>query len=175
MKLILAIALITCLVLTGCVEPTTETNPAKFTEIVDQWRSSGLVDHFPSSIPADAREVQFSAFPGFLQGGAWIQLRYEAKPEDVQRIFAEATTAARQYHDGGGIFTLVNSRPDGLASAGFHTSTSHDNEFPTDYRVFIYDAEPYKRNSGFDWNHGKSKGVAVSTTRNVVVFWAENW
>ena len=93
----------------------------------------------------------------------------------VTNIFERATEQAKQHHDGGDATTLINQRKDGLFSASFHTSDSNQPAFPADYRVFIFDAKPYKTGSAFDWNHGTSKGVAVSLQRKEVVYWAENW
>jgi hypothetical protein len=48
--------------------------------------------------------------------------------------------------------------------------------------AFIFDAVPYKEtnsqpwpHTGPDWDHGTSRGVAISTNRNEVVYWAESW
>jgi hypothetical protein len=39
--------------------------------------------------------------------------------------------------------------------------------------VFVLNAADH--DGGFAWNHGESAGVAVSTQRHVVVYWAEAW
>ncbi len=143
---------------------------ARYSSVLADWKASGLVNHFPGTVPTTATNVRFSSFPGFLQGGAHIQLRMSLPAAEVKKLYEEATKDAKQHHDGGDSVTLVNSRDDGLASTRPHTLASGTDEFPEDYRIFILDAE-----STSDWNHGKSKGVVVSIQRNEVIYFAENW
>jgi hypothetical protein len=145
----------------------------QYHEVLADWKASGLVDHFPGSLPASARNVKFSAFPGFLQGGGHVQLRMELPEEEVKSLFDHATKTARQHHDGGNSLTLVNERDDGLWSTYPYTLAKGTYEFPSDYTIFIFDAEDH--GNGYDWNHGESKGVVVSLQRNEVLYYAENW
>ncbi|MFP4380547.1 MAG: hypothetical protein ACLFUS_08600 [Candidatus Sumerlaeia bacterium] len=151
------------------------TDPKKYEKVLEEKWSPGdnLVDHFPRPIPPEARNTKFSYLPGFLQGGTHIQLRIELPKSRIREIYQEASENAKQSHIGGDAFSLVNSGTDGLASTHFYTSESH--EFPDDYRIFIYDAKPYKQEGEHIWNHGYSKGVAVSKERNEVIYWAESW
>jgi hypothetical protein len=155
------------------LEPTVAVE--KYGQILTDWKATGLVDHFPDSIPLQARNVHFSSFPGFLQGGAHVQLRIELPASEVKKLYDQATNLAKQYHDGGNSTTLINERADGLYSTIPHTLVSGKYVFSEDYRVFIYDANPYQKGSGHDWNHGKSKGVVISLQRNEVIYYAENW
>ena len=147
----------------------------KYEEVLATWKTSGLIDHFPSSVPANAHNVKFSSFPGFLQGGGHVQLRMELPAAEVKALYDHATKSAKQYQDGGNSVTLVNERDDGLWSTHPHTLTEGSYEFPSDYRIFIFDAEPYETESGHDWNHGKSKGMVISLQRNEVLYYAEDW
>ncbi len=147
----------------------------EYEHVLSEWKQTGLINHFPQKIPEHSNIVKFSSFPGFLQGGGWVQLRLELHSNEIEQAYAGAMKRSRQYHDGGGLYTMVNRQKDGLASSNFHTSGTNDREFPKDYRVFIFEAKPYKTGSAFDWNHGKSMGIAVSKNRNEVVYWAENW
>ena len=38
---------------------------SKYEEVLADWKASGLIDHFPSSVPANARNVKFSSCPAF--------------------------------------------------------------------------------------------------------------
>jgi len=49
----------------------------KYEEVVTEWETLELVDHFPRPIPSNAKNLSFSSFPGFLQGGAHIYLGME--------------------------------------------------------------------------------------------------
>jgi hypothetical protein len=44
-----------------------------------------------------------------------------------------------------------------------------------DYEIMIFDPVLTNRPPGFYWNHGQSHGVAISTARNEIVYWAEAW
>ncbi|MDA8989960.1 hypothetical protein N9H45_00360 [Opitutales bacterium] len=143
---------------------------SKYEEVLADWKS-GLIDHFPSSVPANARNVKFSSCPAFLQGGGHVQLRMELPAAEVKVLYDHATRSAKQHQDGGNSVTLVNERrDDGLWSTHPHTLAKGTYEFPSDYRIFIFDAA----GSG-DWNHGKSMGMVVSLQRNEVLYYAEYW
>ena len=147
----------------------------EYQDVLADWKASGLVDHFPSSVPPSARTERFSSSPGFLQGGGHVQLRMELPEAEVKSLHKHATKNAKQHQDGGNSVTLVNEQDDGLWSTHPHTLTEGTYEFPGDYRIFIFHAEPYRKGSGHDWNHGESKGMVVSLQRNEVLYYAENW
>jgi hypothetical protein len=150
--------------------PKRVTNTDKYSKILEDWKPTDLVDHFPHSIPSIATNVKFSAEPGFLQGGGHIQLRMELPPSEVRKLFDDATKNAKQTQDGGNSVTSINERDDGLHSASPYTLDSDSYEFPTDYRVFIFHA----RNSG-SWNHGDGYGVVISLQRDEVIYYANYW
>ena len=147
----------------------------RYQEVLADWEASGLVDHFPSSVPTTAGNVKFSSFPGFLQGGAHVQLRMELPRDEVNRIYKLATKTALQHQDGGNSMILVSERDDELPSTWPRTFAEGRSEFPADYRIFIYHAEPYGTGSEFEWNHGSSKGLVVSLKRSEVLYYAESW
>jgi hypothetical protein len=170
--------LISCILLfiAGCFGPAeTETDVEEYAKKLEEWKPTGLVNHFPGTLPTSAMEIKFSSFPGFLQGGAWIQIRIVLPDEEIRRIYEDATTRAKQYHDGGSAYTLVNERDNGLRSASFRTSENGVYEFPKDYRVFIFEAKPYKTGVELSWNHGESMGIVVNLQRNEVIYYAEDW
>ena len=160
--------------LIGCsVEPRIETSPQKYSTLITQWTPTGLVAHFPNSLPASASNIKLSAFPGFLQGGAWLQVRLTLPSAEVSKIYDDATKIAKDFYDGGGVFKSVNSKVDGLPGTNFHTSDNqHAPDFPDDYRIFVLAAQ---RPGGNTWESGKCYGVVVSKQRNEVIYYAENW
>ncbi|MDB4265427.1 hypothetical protein N9891_01615 [bacterium] len=147
----------------------------QYQDVLADWKESGLIDHFPTSVPAEAGKVKFSSFPGFLQGGGHVQLRMELPEAEVRTLYEHATKIAKQHHDGGSSVTLINEREDGLSSSSPHTLAKGTYKFPDDYRIFIFHAEPYRKGSGHDWNHGESMGMVISLLRNEVLYYAENW
>ena len=44
--------------------------------------------------------------------------------------------------------------------------------FPDDYALYVLDAKDL---SGGNWDQGSTRGVAVSTQRHEVVYWADYW
>lgn len=158
----------------GCFgPPSTETRPAKYPLLLTEWTSKGLASHFPSSIPTTAMNVGLSAFPGFLQGGAWFQLRLTLPPGDIAKAYESASTNAKDFYDGGGFYKSVNAKKGGLPGTSFHTSGSKEGDFPSDYRIFVFAA----RSGGGEppWQVGESYGVVISKERNELIYFAEKW
>lgn len=149
--------------------------------MLKKWHQHGLASHFPEQIPAYASNVRLSACPGSFQGGAWFQIRFNLPPEKIAGLYEQATKQAKAFYDGGDMFTLVNSRKGGLPGTNFHTSelkrsTSVGSpEFPGDYRIFVFDAQPSEPSGEPHWNHGTSRGVVLSRDRNEVIYYAELW
>lgn len=158
----------------GIGEPEVETDPAKYPVLLADWSSRNLVAHFPKSFPAEATNVRLSSFPGFMQGGAWLQIRFNLPPAQVAAIFADASAQAKAFYDGGDKLSLVNDKEGGLPGTSFLTADAGQKSFPDDYRIFVFSVRDGGGNS-FSWNHGDSTGVVVSTKRNEVIYFAESW
>src|SRR5688572_14509024 len=62
--------------------PEHETDPDDYEEVLGGW-SPDRVKHFPQRIPEEASDARMMFFPGFLQGGAYLQLRLTLPPGDV--------------------------------------------------------------------------------------------
>lgn len=172
---LLGFALIRHRVLTSLGPPKTVESLEQYERVLRDWKKTGLVDHFPSQVPANAEWVRFASFPGYMQGGGWVQIRMELPGPEVKRLYEHATKTAKRHHDGGHSLSLINGRFDGVASADPHTLGTETFSFPDDYRIFIFYAKPHKKGSGHDWNHGRSKGMVVSLQRNEVLYFAEKW
>lgn len=162
-----------CLLLAGCFEPpSTETDPAKYSSLLTRWKQTGLVAHFPDPLPAASTNTKLSAFPGFLQGGAWFQIRFTLPPEEVAKIHDLATDTAKDVYDGGDFSGSFTAKKGGLAGTNFYTADTQRMDFPEDYRIFVFAATS---TGGDTWNHGRSHGVVVSKQRNEVIYYAERW
>jgi hypothetical protein len=154
--------------------PVTITDLRQYPTVLATWQGSGLVGHFPAQIPAEATNVRFSAFPGFLQGGAHIQLRMQLPADAIQPIEAELEQATPHAYAGGGFFDHYNRDKDNnLPTTAFHTADSPGSKyaFPEHYTLYVLQASG---RSG-SWNHGETSGTAVSTTASEVIYWAESW
>lgn len=162
--------------------PPIERDVQKYSALVKEWSKSGLSAHFPEAIPADATKVRLSAFPGFLQGGGWLQARMGLPVARVKAIYDDATARAKAFYDGGDQLTLVNEsgkvegqESGALAGTSFYTDDVDEKPFPDDYRIFVFHARDGMPGGGFPWNHGESTGVVVSLKRNEVIYYLEDW
>lgn len=142
----------------------------------ENWNTnSNLVEHFPKDIPADAQNVKFSFFPGFMQGGAYIQLRYSINNNQIDALSNQFASRKIASFYGGNVNDHLSS-DENIHTTYFYTNDSNNYTFPTDYEIVVLKAEscdPEK--CGFKWNHGESSGVAISKQRSEIVFWAESW
>jgi hypothetical protein len=166
------------IVLIGCSigPPDTETRPAKYSALITDWTPSGLVAHFPNPLPATASNIKLSAFPGFLQGGAWFQVRLNLPAAEVSKAYDDATRIAKDFYDGGDALTSCNSKTktNGLPGTSFHTSDDKKQwEFPADYRIFVFAAHDAGGTPSFQ--SGTCYGVVISKQRNEVIYYAESW
>ena len=147
---------------------------ADYPSLLDQWKPSGLVEHFPVQIPATATRGWFSAAPGFLQGGAHMQLRLRLPPAEVLTLEQQAAQSAKRIYPGGGNFlTHVNrDRANGLATTHFHTAgPNQSGEFPSHYTLYVL----HTRTTGASWNHGETTGIAISQLAKEVIYWVEDF
>lgn len=145
--------------------PQTTHNIGKYSELRAQW-DQDLVGHFPAEIPQDAAVKKFSHFPGFLQGGAHIQLLLRLPPGKIRELydqFAKQRTVSFKGNEKGS-----------MPATHFYTSNNDDDFlFPNYFEIMVFDKIPPE--SQRYPNHGKSHGVAISTDSNEIVYWAESW
>src|SRR4029434_7676625 len=154
--------------------PPVETRLTKYPALLAEWRKQGLAKHFPDAIPSNATTVKLSHFPGFLQGGAWLQLRLTLPPGTVAKAYEDASKRAKQFYDGGDGNDRLDNDENAIPGPDFVTSDDKVESFPADYRIFIhYGRSP--EDAGFKWNHGQSYGVVISRKRNEVIYFAINW
>ena len=157
----------------GFGPPDKITNLADYPSTLQEWSSTGLVAHFPASVPPQAQNVRFSALPGYLQGGAHLQLRMQLPADEVAAIEARLAMATTHVYDGGGVYDHYNKDQDNnWPTTSFHTADNPrtSSDFPTHYKLYVLSAT----NRG-SWNHGKTTGAAISTKLNEVIYWADSW
>lgn len=154
--------------------PSVTTDVGEYRGVLKQWSASGLVGHFPPAVPPQASGVRFSSFPGFLQGGGHIQLRVRLPIDEVRRIEARLRQAASHAYAGGGKYDHYDGDQETvLPTTSFHTADdpAERHAFPGHYTLYVLHAEDH----GGEWNHGETRGTAVSSVANEVVYWAESW
>ncbi len=156
--------------------PPNETNDvADYRDVLKQWSGTGLTSHFPPTIPPQAGNTRFAAFPGYLQGGGYLQLRVQLPASQVAAIESQAKEATLHMYVGGGMFDHYNKAPSSnWPTATFHASDDPKTQFdfPDHYTLYVLSAKDQANES---WNHGETTGIAISKTANEVVYWAESW
>ncbi|NET40272.1 MAG: hypothetical protein F6K19_51470 [Cyanothece sp. SIO1E1] len=133
-----------------------------------------LISHFPTETPDVSSDPVFSFSPGALQGGAWIQLRVKMDPSDIQELNRKLENETKHKYQGGSFFTHYNLDEDNnLPTASYHTRRKDNDarEFPQHFTLYVLHAD----DSGDEWNHGETCGIAVSRETNEVIYWAESW
>jgi hypothetical protein len=146
---------------------------ARYEEIRNSIENSDLIEHFPETIPNDAQVLGFEYFRGFMQGGAYIQLRLQLPPDEIAELSEQFHTRAKYRFVGGNSNDHTN-QPNDIPTTFFHTSGTDDISFPYTYEILMLDAQP-TGTPDFEWNHGFSYGVAISITDSEIVYWAEDW
>lgn len=150
----------------------TITSPDQYAAALRAWKDPEQVRHFPPAIPPTATMVRFSYFAGFMQGGPHLQLRVKVSPaeaaEALERFGKRATARFA-----GGTVTSHAREPGGVYTTSFFTGDDQRSLcFPDSYTLLVLDAQD---RAGGTWNHGRTAGVAVDTTRSEIVYWAESW
>ena len=132
-----------------------------------------LVAHFPTHIPDDATRVTFYYLPPFMQGGAHLQLRCKLPSFQIDAMLQKYLSTAKQIQNSTGDIVESSNEQGYIPSPSFfYEENSETVSIPEDLLVLILDAEPYEPGN---WNHGYSCGVAVSTEKQEVIYWAERW
>jgi len=145
------------------------TDISRYQEIRATYWPSNMVSHFPVRLPSTA---SFHFHPAFLQGGAAIQARVPTSSAECASLLSSYSEHALAVYQGGDVNDHQNAS-NGIPTTFFYTGGTTDQKFPRDFSVLVLSAEDH--DGGFAWNHGDSSGVAISTQRQEVVFWAESW
>ena len=155
--------------------PDETTEVGAYTSTLKQWSSSGLTRHFPAVLPPQATNVRFAAFPGYLQGGAYIQVRMHLPGSEIRAIEDQLKRATTHVYVGGGFWDHYEAdRKNNWPTTQFRTSDDRKTilDFPSHYTLYALSARDRALGS---WNHGETSGAAVSATTNEVVYWADQW
>ena len=152
----------------------TITDVSQYGSLLTRWEQVS-VNHFPASVPDQATNVRVSYFPGFLQGGAHLQLRAEFPLNQLEAEHSRLSHSAIAKFVAGEVFPLVPNVNyiKGMPPPAFYAADKDTSLiYPDDYIVFILSAE---HGDSVPWNHGRTKGIAISPTRMELVYWVERW
>ena len=131
----------------------------EYGRVLGEWKefAGEIVGHFPEAVPADAEDVSFYFWPGFLQSDARIELRFRTGHESIDRYYETFSKRATKFTSGAMLIHFVRGR--GQADV---------TELGPDYVVMQFDADPNNIPE-----HGKEHGVIMSREKNEIIFWAE--
>lgn len=149
-----------------------------YADYLEEW-SRYLVAHFPARPGEAGADPVVSYFPGFLQGGAHLQLRVRVSPEAARQAEMTLSERAIRVVDPAVPATLDAAEPrsavdDAPLPPFYAGETDSGRTFPRHFRLFYLVAQP-GTTDGFPWNHGRTAGVAVSVQPPEIVYWAERW
>ena len=91
----------------GSFLPGTVTDIAKYEkalEYADWIHRQDMTEHFPRTIPDNAKNIRFSHHQGGLQASFYLQLRMTLPIEEVKRIHAKYKEVATHRFTGGNPF-----------------------------------------------------------------------
>ncbi len=161
----------------GCGVKERETNVDRY-ERCKRYFPKSDVAHFPKRIPTDACSPVFCFQQRVLQGSAILQLRVTLPAAKIESLASELEDAAlHQYEGGGPKFEHLNAdRENNVPTTSYRTPTeagvTSDEYygFPKHFTMYVLSATT---NGG--WNHGKTKGIALSRESNEAIYWTESW
>jgi hypothetical protein len=161
-------------VLFRLVDPTGHTTDvAQYPAILARFEHAPLIQHFPSTLPADATHVQLDYLPRLMQGGMHFQLRLQVPSDQIDRLGAQFHRRA-QYVLSDDASTPQSTTADRVPPPKFYTSTTDTDTFPPMYELLVFDAHAAGSPDAV-WNHGQSAGVAINRAASEIVYWAEAW
>jgi hypothetical protein len=158
----------------------TVTDVAQYSKILNNpWKNSPLVQHFPKTIPAEAKNVKIHYVPGFLQGGSMLQLQMTLPPAKIAEIQAQLRKIAQRKYTPGAKDNspIQETSADGQMSVTFeyryYLGKSGDQNFPENYEILVL--SDTRGAPTYNWNHSQMHGVAIDPTTSEIVYWAESW
>lgn len=134
---------------------------------------SHLVDHFPGAKPKPSAQALFNYYPGYLQAGSHIQLRVKVTPAIALATDAKLRIQTAHNYSGGNTFTHFNNdRQNAWPTTELYTQRNDQtkSEFPNHFTLHVLHAH-----TDHGWNHGETKGIAVSLKTNELIYWAKQW
>jgi len=126
----------------------------------EQWDPK-WVGHFPTEIPSSASLKRF--FRRDKPGLNLIQLRLRLPPSQIRERHSQFLAQR----------TNINERTTMPPLLCINLG-ANDDSFPTDYQVIIL-GKALTPAYGGGPNHGRIRGVGISTSRNEIVYWTSIW
>lgn len=138
------------------------TDVSVYPKVLERYRPTGMVDHFPDAIPPEATDVRMAEFAGYLQGPPHLELRMKLPEDELAAIESQAAAAAAHVLPGG---THMETDEGLVSGPWFWTSDDEHKRLPAHYTVYVLHTR-YTDSSWFSLS-----GVAVSTQAGEVIYW----
>lgn len=122
-----------------------------------------LINHFPSSIPKDASNVEFLEHPQFLQGTAEIYLKYQLPNEELESLEKQLNNNHYKLLNNSWIIENKLEVPEKIKE--FSKSISNS-------KIFLINGEYAENENG---SNGNSYGLALNYDDNSVMYWSQTW
>ena len=152
------------------VLPSNVTDISQYEKTLSEFPYMRLADHFPKTIPANAKDVRMDYYPGYMMGGGNFQLKLTLAPEEVEQICTRYSPIAAHCLTSG----CPDSQADTSPAPTFYTSDAKDRQFPDSFVVLVLVAESMG-DASHPWDHGQTCGLSVDRHRCQLVYWAEWW
>jgi len=145
-----------------------------------RWENKNIVEHFPTKIPDEAKNIKFYYRAGLMQGGTAIELRMQMSQRAFDSIVHKHRAMAKLILDHLGKDNETKSQEKiyfepplmfYTVSRAELTDEYEIGPLPDGYEIFLLHSKKYERY----WNHGKTAGIAVSQDRNEIIYWAAVW
>jgi hypothetical protein len=147
---------------------------SRYPEMVAEFHDPALVVHFPAEVPDEARGASFFAVSGIFRRVRVLQLRCQMPADQIDELLADYQSEA-VYSYAGGDASVHFDQSDGVPTTYFYTGNAESYAFPDSYLVLVLDAQPDKITADGFWQHGYSRGVAISEAESDIVYWLEEW
>ena len=130
--------------------------------------SDDLIADFPDRLPGDAEDSKLYYAPFAIgQGGQEIAVGFQTSADTIrtyaEKVSKEASWIGKESDD--------EATRHGVFSGEFSGLYGSYAPLSQDFTVYVLSGRPYSA----DWNHGEISLVAISETKNEILFWASKW
>lgn len=145
-----------------------------------RWETRSIVEHFPTEIPDEAKNIKFFYRAGLMQGGTAVEVRMQMPERQFDSIVQKHRAMAKLIldHLGKDNDTKSQEKVYFAPPLMFYTVSKEEltdhyqtGPLPVGYEIFLLHLKKYKNY----WNHGKTAGIAVSQARKEIIYWAAVW
>jgi hypothetical protein len=143
------------------------TDISRYSEVSDSFENSPLVEHFPKTIPSEAKNIRFAYQPRIMQGAMFFELLMTLPKSQIDDLWIRYGNLEKYQ------FTedkTINDIPEPM----LYLIIDKNNEVDQNFSIFLISAESAGQED-FIWNHGTMYGVGINKITFEVIYWLEYW